>query len=68
MAKVMTGMKKSFGSKIRIIVVDDHPIVCRGLCDLINEEPDLEVIAEAADADEALQQIELNEPDRSSWT
>ncbi|MGI6454454.1 MAG: response regulator [bacterium] len=63
MAKVMTGMKKSFGSKIRIIVVDDHPIVCRGLCDLINEEPDLEVIAEAADADEALQQIELNEPD-----
>jgi DNA-binding NarL/FixJ family response regulator len=43
--------------------VDDHPIVRKGLRDLIEEEPDLEVGGEAADVAEALQQIESTHPD-----
>jgi two-component system NarL family response regulator len=35
--------------KIRILVVDDHPIVRRGLRALLDGEPDLEIVAEAAD-------------------
>jgi DNA-binding NarL/FixJ family response regulator len=36
----------------RVILVDDHPIVREGLTGLINQQPDLEVCAEAADAEQ----------------
>jgi DNA-binding NarL/FixJ family response regulator len=39
----------------RILVADDHPIVRSGLRRLLDAEPDLEVVAEAADGAEALQ-------------
>jgi DNA-binding NarL/FixJ family response regulator len=38
----------------RILVADDHEIVRRGLKDVLNDEPDLEVIAEASDGEEAV--------------
>lgn len=38
----------------RILVADDHPIVRSGLRRLLDAEPDLEVVAEAADGAEAL--------------
>ena len=50
-------------SKRRVIVVDDHPIVRRGLALTIGQEPDLEVCGEAADVGEALQQMEQRQPD-----
>ena len=34
--------------RLRVLVVDDHPIVRQGLVDLIGEQPDLAVCAEAA--------------------
>jgi DNA-binding NarL/FixJ family response regulator len=37
-------------SKKRIFIVDDHPIMRQGLAQLINHEPDMQVIGEAADA------------------
>jgi DNA-binding NarL/FixJ family response regulator len=40
--------------KIRVFVVDDHPIVRQGLSQLINREPDLWVCGEAEDARTAL--------------
>jgi DNA-binding NarL/FixJ family response regulator len=40
--------------KTRILVADDHPIVLRGLRMVLNAQPDLEVVAEAADGDEAV--------------
>jgi len=51
-------------NKARILVVDDHAIVRKGLSLLINQEPNLIVSAEAEDADQALellgeQQIDL---------
>src|SRR5512136_1239721 len=50
-------------SQTRILVVDDHPIVRRGLAQLIAAEPDLEVCAEAADAPEAINQVGLVRPE-----
>ncbi|MGA2133277.1 MAG: response regulator transcription factor [Bryobacteraceae bacterium] len=50
-------------SRIRVFVVDDHPIVRQGLSQLINREPDLVVCGEAEDARTALQAIELSKPD-----
>ena len=42
--------------KTRILVADDHPIVLRGLKTVLNAQPDFEVVAEATDGDEAVEQ------------
>jgi DNA-binding NarL/FixJ family response regulator len=39
----------------RILVADDHPIVLRGLRMVLDAQPDLQVVAEATDGDEALE-------------
>jgi two-component system response regulator NreC len=41
-------------AKIRVLIVDDHAIVRAGLRMLINPQPDMEVVGEAADGHEAL--------------
>lgn len=48
---------------VRILLVDDHPIVRRGLAQLINQEKDLEVCGEAVDRGAALKEIERTQPD-----
>ncbi len=47
----------------RILVVDDHPIIRQGLVRLIAPETDLEVVAEADSADDALQILDGQELD-----
>jgi DNA-binding NarL/FixJ family response regulator len=42
--------------KTRILVADDHPIVLKGLRTVLNSQPDLEVVAEATDGEEAVRQ------------
>jgi DNA-binding NarL/FixJ family response regulator len=54
-------MKKS--EKIRILIADDHYIVRMGLVALVNTEPDMEVIAEAADGNQALELFAKHHPD-----
>ncbi len=44
-------------SKTRILIVDDHSIVRRGLIQLINQESDLVVCAEAENAEQALEAV-----------
>lgn len=48
---------------IRVQVVDDHPIVSRGLTEIIDREPDMEVCAQAASLQEAVEQFRLHSPD-----
>lgn len=39
---------------VKILMVDDHKIVREGLCALVNNEPDMEVIGQAQDGGEAI--------------
>jgi DNA-binding NarL/FixJ family response regulator len=47
----------------KILIVDDHPILRKGLSMLINQEPDLNVAGEAGDARRAMELIDALEPD-----
>src|SRR5215475_14577819 len=48
---------------IRILVVDDHPVVRQGMAALIATEPDMRLVGEAATGREALQQYRAHRPD-----
>lgn len=48
---------------IRIVVADDHGILRAGLIAMLNAEPDIEVVGEAASAEEALQKTGTLNPD-----
>jgi len=39
---------------IRVIIVDDHPVVRRGLKQIIEEEPDMQVVNQAGNAHDAI--------------
>jgi DNA-binding NarL/FixJ family response regulator len=41
--------------KTRILIADDHPIVLRGLRMVLDAQPDLEVVAEATDGEQAVE-------------
>jgi DNA-binding NarL/FixJ family response regulator len=49
--------------EIRLVVVDDHPIVRNGLRNVIEGEPDLKVLAEAGDGEAGLELIRSLRPD-----
>jgi len=49
--------------KTRVFLVDDHPIIRRGLAQIINQEPDLSVCGEAVSREEAFAAIALLRPD-----
>jgi DNA-binding NarL/FixJ family response regulator len=48
---------------IRVLVVDDHPVVRHGLTAILRWERDLDVVGEAADGREAVQRIIEQRPD-----
>jgi DNA-binding NarL/FixJ family response regulator len=49
--------------KIKILLVDDHPLVREGVANLIHQQPDLEVCGEAGSQPQALQLIGTMQPD-----
>jgi DNA-binding NarL/FixJ family response regulator len=51
------------GDKARVFIVDDHPIVRRGLQFILNLEPNMMVCGEAESGPEALRKIPLAKPD-----
>jgi DNA-binding NarL/FixJ family response regulator len=50
-------------SPIRILVVDDHPVVRQGVAGLVGGHPDMRVVAEASNGREAIQQFRAHHPD-----
>jgi two-component system, NarL family, response regulator NreC len=48
--------------KIRVLLVDDHAVLRAGLRSLLNAEPDLEVVGEAADGLEAIEEAQRTRP------
>jgi len=49
--------------KIRILIVDDHPLLRQGIASLIADESDMQLVAEAANGREAIQQFRTHLPD-----
>jgi DNA-binding NarL/FixJ family response regulator len=49
-------------NEVRIVIADDHPIVRKGLREVIEDEPDLRVVAEAGDGQAGLAEIERLRP------
>jgi DNA-binding NarL/FixJ family response regulator len=48
---------------IRILVVDDHPVVRDGLVAMLSTQPDFSVVAEASTGQEAVRQFAVHHPD-----
>jgi DNA-binding NarL/FixJ family response regulator len=48
---------------IRILTVDDHPLLRKGIAALVNAEPDMKLVAEASNGREAIEQFRLHRPD-----
>src|SRR5215469_10550908 len=50
-------------SQIRILTVDDHPLVRQGIAGLVGVQTDMVLLAEASDGREAIQQFRTHQPD-----
>ena len=48
---------------IRILVVDDHPVVRQGVAGLVGGQPDMSIVAQASNGREAVQQFRAHHPD-----
>ncbi|MBB4969156.1 response regulator [Saccharothrix violaceirubra] len=48
---------------VRVLLVDDHEVVRRGLRELLDDEDDITVVAEAGGVDEAVVRAEATRPD-----
>jgi DNA-binding NarL/FixJ family response regulator len=56
-------MMQNFPNLIRILTVDDHPLLRKGIAALVNGEPDLKLVAEAANGNEAIDAFRSHRPD-----
>ena len=59
----MTDTLSRDGGPIRVFLLDDHEIVRRGLKELLEAEPDIEVVGESGLAEEAARRIPALRPD-----
>src|SRR5580658_9015091 len=50
-------------SLIRILTVDDHPLLRKGIAALVNAEDDMKLVAEASSGEEALEKFRVHRPD-----
>ena len=53
----------SGSSKIRILTVDDHPVVRQGIAGLIAVQPDMVLVGEASNGRESIQQFRTHHPE-----
>ncbi len=49
--------------EISVLIVDDHPLLRRGLCDVIGQSARFKIVGEASDGEEALRQCGILKPD-----
>ena len=48
---------------IRVLIVDDHPLLRDGIAALVNAESDMKLVAEASNGKEAVEKFRLHRPD-----
>jgi len=53
----------SDGSRIRVLSVDDHPLMREGIAAIVNSRPDMNIVAQAATGAEAVGTYRLHRPD-----
>jgi DNA-binding NarL/FixJ family response regulator len=53
----------SSGSAIRILAVDDHPLVRQGIAGLVGVQPDMTLVAEGSNGRDAINQFRTHRPD-----
>lgn len=63
MNEILTAAAQSDAAPIRLLLVDDHPLVRDGLRARLGAVPGLEVVGEAGCADEALDEAQRLQPD-----
>ena len=49
--------------QIRILTVDDHALLREGIAALVEDEPDMKLVAEATTGKEAIEKFRLHQPD-----
>jgi DNA-binding NarL/FixJ family response regulator len=50
-------------TRIRVFSVDDHPLLREGIAAIINNQPDMVMVAQAANSQDALEQFRKHQPD-----
>jgi two-component system NarL family response regulator len=60
---VKNTLKTACRIQIRAVIADDHPVVREGLGALVNSQQDMNVVGEAANGKQAVQQFFLHRPD-----
>lgn len=53
----------NFPDLIRVLTVDDHPLLREGIATLVNAEADMKLVAEASTGRESIQMFKLHRPD-----
>ena len=53
----------SQSAKIRVLIVDDHSLVTEGLANIINYDPEMTVVAQAEDGQQAIDRYREHQPD-----
>jgi DNA-binding NarL/FixJ family response regulator len=53
----------SANKMIRVLTVDDHPLLREGIAALVNAEPDMKLVAEASNGLDAVEKFRLHHPD-----
>ncbi len=48
---------------IRVVVADDHPLIRLGICNALQREPDIQIVGEATNGQQAIQLVETLQPD-----
>jgi len=48
---------------IRVLAVDDHPLLREGITTLLAAQPDMKLVAEASNGREAIEQYRIHRPD-----
>jgi DNA-binding NarL/FixJ family response regulator len=56
-------MNTERGKRIRVLIVDDHPLLREGVIAVLEDQPEIEVVAEASNGREAVDAYDAHRPD-----